>query len=172
MFRKYGVSLALLMVSLSLSAFSSPVSAPADEGNPWFIWLIIIAVLAAFVAFVIWWWIYAGGEEEEVAPPLRAETGAAEAPEPEVPAEPDDLERIEGIGPKIAGVLQTAGIATFALLASTDVEQLRHILGEADPNLLRLADPATWPEQAGLAAIEDWAALDALQGTLHGGRRA
>jgi hypothetical protein len=38
--------------------------------------------------------------------------------------------------------------------------------------LLRLADPVAWREQAALAATGEWEALEALQGTLKGGRRA
>jgi predicted flap endonuclease-1-like 5' DNA nuclease len=83
----------------------------------------------------------------------------------------DDLRRIEGIGPKIAGVLGTAGISSFAQLADTQVSQLRHILEEADPRLLRLVDPTTWPEQAALAAGGDWDAFEALLGELKAGRR-
>ena len=85
------------------------------------------------------------------------------------PREPDNLRRIEGIGPKISGVLQAAGITTFDQLAATDVSQLRQILTEA--GLAALADPSTWPEQAGLAAADKWDALEALQDGLKGGRR-
>jgi len=84
-----------------------------------------------------------------------------------VPPEPDDLKRIEGIGPKIAEVLRQAGITTFAQLAETEVDRLTQIVQAAG---LRLADPHTWPEQARLAAAGDWAALDVLQDELEGGR--
>ena len=94
----------------------------------------------------------------------------AEVPEPEKPepTPPDDLKRIEGIGPKIARLLQDAGIATFTQLATADVARLREIL---DAVKLRIADPATWPEQAALAAAEDWEGLESLQSELKGGRR-
>lgn len=85
------------------------------------------------------------------------------------PGEPDDLARIEGIGPKIASVLNEAGIHTFARLARTPVERLQGILEAA--GLARLATPATWPQQAELAAREDWEGLEALQASLKGGRR-
>jgi predicted flap endonuclease-1-like 5' DNA nuclease len=88
-----------------------------------------------------------------------------------VPPAADDLTRIEGIGPKIASVLQAAGITTFAQLADADVQRLREILEHADPRLLRLAQPATWPEQSALAAAGAWEALEALQNQLKGGRR-
>ena len=85
------------------------------------------------------------------------------------PRKPDNLMRIEGIGPKISSVLQAAGITTFAQLAATDVSRLRQILTEA--GLAALADPSTWPEQAGLAAAGKWDALEVLQDELKGGRR-
>ena len=87
------------------------------------------------------------------------------------PVKPDDLKRIEGIGPKISSVLQAGGIATFAQLAKAEVGQLRHILEQADPRLLRITDPTTWPKQAELAAQGAWAALEELQDRLQGGRR-
>ena len=85
-----------------------------------------------------------------------------------VPPQPDDLECIEGIGPKISAVLQTAGIVTFAQLAATDVSRLQQIL---ENKHWTFADPATWPEQARLAAAGDWQALEVLQGELKAGRR-
>jgi ribosomal protein L30 len=95
----------------------------------------------------------------------------AEAPEVvEMPAKDDDLELIEGIGPKIASVLTAAGIVTFADLAAADTSRLAEIL-EQEPSL-RMADPGTWPEQAALAAAGDWDAFKALTEQLKGGRRA
>jgi predicted flap endonuclease-1-like 5' DNA nuclease len=89
---------------------------------------------------------------------------------PPAPSAPDDLKIIEGIGPKISGVLQAAGISTFAQLAAADTGRIRQILEQANPNLLRLADPATWPEQAALAAAGKMEDLRALQDGLKGGR--
>ncbi len=81
----------------------------------------------------------------------------------------DDLTVIEGIGPKIASILQSAGITTYAQLAETDAERLRAIL-EAAGSRYRLANPATWSEQAALAASGDWVSLQQLQGRLIAGR--
>jgi predicted flap endonuclease-1-like 5' DNA nuclease len=80
---------------------------------------------------------------------------------------PDDLVIIEGIGPKIAALLNDAGIATFAQLAGTDTSHLKEILNAAG---LRVNDPTTWPEQARLAAAGDQEGLQKLQETLKGGR--
>lgn len=100
-------------------------------------------------------------EPQELLAPAVVE---AAPPEPE----PDNLRRIEGVGPKISGVLIAAGVRTFAGLAATDVERLREILREGG---VRVGDPGTWPEQAALAAAGDWDGLAALQGQLKGGRR-
>ena len=101
------------------------------------------------------------------------ESASAEAIPSAAPARsesvPDDLTRIEGIGPKIAQVLHNAGIATFADLAGVSVDRLTYLLREA--GLGALADPVTWPEQARLAAAADWSTLDKLQDELQGGRR-
>ena len=88
----------------------------------------------------------------------------------ETPAQADDLELIEGIGPKIAAVLKAAGIVTFADLAAADTSRLVEIL-QQEPNL-RSADPGTWPEQAALAATGKWDELKVLTEQLKGGRRA
>jgi len=84
-------------------------------------------------------------------------------------AKPDDLRRIEGIGPKISRVLVDAGVTTFSQLASTPMDQLREIL--ADAGLGNLVDPSSWPEQARLAAAEDWDAFQKLKDDLSRGRR-
>jgi ribosomal protein L30 len=111
--------------------------------------------------------------EEPAVPEATAvpETSlAAEAPKgAEKPSQADDLELIEGIGPKIAAALKAAGIVTFADLAAADTSRLTEIL-QQEPNL-RLADPGTWPEQASLAAAGRWDEFKALTEQLKGGRR-
>lgn len=86
------------------------------------------------------------------------------------PGEPDDLQRLEGIGPKISAVLNAAGIYTFRRLAATPIDRLHEILRAG--GISRISDPSTWGEQATLAAAGDWEGLQALQDTLKGGRRA
>jgi small subunit ribosomal protein S2 len=115
-------------------------------------------------------------EKEVSEEEAEVEEGTEEQAEPETedvqeqPSEPDDLKRIEGIGPKISSVLQKAAITTYAQLAETDVSRLEQILEEADPRLLRLANPTSWPEQAALAAAGEWEALGAFQSELKRGR--
>jgi predicted flap endonuclease-1-like 5' DNA nuclease len=83
---------------------------------------------------------------------------------------PDDLTRIEGIGPKMAQVLGEAGITTFVQLAATTPARLREIL-DAAGNRYRMIDPGSWPEQAALAATGDWSEFAALVARLKSGRR-
>ena len=85
-----------------------------------------------------------------------------------VKAEIDDLQRIEGIGPKIASVLNESNIVSYAQLAAMSIGGIRSIL---DDGGIRTARPDTWPEQAKLAAKGDWEALALLQSQLKGGRR-
>ncbi len=83
---------------------------------------------------------------------------------------PDDLKIIEGIGPKISGLLRAGGIETFAGLARSAPSAIQAILDQAGSSF-RMANPATWPEQAGLAATNQWVALKALQERLTAGNR-
>ena len=100
---------------------------------------------------------------------------AAAQPEPKTSAaarvpRPQDLIRVEGIGPKIAELLIENGVLDLADLAQTSVESLKTIL-EAAGKRFRLADPGTWPEQAKLGAAGAWDRLAGLQEKLKAGRK-
>jgi predicted flap endonuclease-1-like 5' DNA nuclease len=82
----------------------------------------------------------------------------------------DDLEIVEGIGPKIAELFHAKGVKTFAQLAAMTAAQIQPMLDEAGPNF-RLANPETWPDQADLAARNRWVALKAMQDGLTAGNR-
>lgn len=84
---------------------------------------------------------------------------------------PDDLEIIEGIGPKIAQLLHAAGVHTFAELAAMTPAQIQPLLDAAGPNY-RIANPQTWPDQSALAAANRWAELKTMQDNLTAGRKA
>lgn len=83
---------------------------------------------------------------------------------------PRDLMRVEGIGPKIAGLLVDKGVCDLEHLSKVSVEFLQEMLQEAGRRY-RLADPSTWPEQAAIGATGDFEALKEFQNKLHGGRR-
>lgn len=82
---------------------------------------------------------------------------------------PDDLKKIEGIGPKIASLLNDAGIMTFANLAATDASKVKEILAAAGSRFTA-HDPTTWGQQAGLAANGKWDELKKWQDELDGGK--
>ncbi len=81
----------------------------------------------------------------------------------------DDLKAIEGIGPKIEGLLHDAGIKTWKELSETGVDTLQAILDKAGKRYA-LADPGTWPKQAKLAAEGKWQELEEYQDYLQGGK--
>ena len=83
--------------------------------------------------------------------------------------EADDLKKIEGIGPKIAGLLNEAGITTFAGLAATEAAKIKEILAAAGARYAT-HDPTTWPQQADLAANGKWDELNEWQDRLDGGK--
>ncbi|MEM1121941.1 MAG: helix-hairpin-helix domain-containing protein [Bacteroidota bacterium] len=100
----------------------------------------------------------------------KIETSAlAAVPRSTASVKPDDLKKIEGIGPKIAGILNESGIYTFANLSQTPVDRLKGILAAAG-NRYKMHDPTSWPKQAALAAIGEWDELQQLQDALDGGR--
>lgn len=103
------------------------------------------------------------------SPPVATSTGQLDAP---VHARRcvDDLTKIEGIGPKIAGILQAAGILTFADLAAATQDRLASILKAAGKRY-QMHDPTTWPKQAQFAARSDWRKLEDFQLRLIRGSR-
>jgi len=86
---------------------------------------------------------------------------AVKAPAKKADGKPDDLKKIEGIGPKIS---------TFEALAAAKVETLKGILADAGKRY-QMHDPTTWPEQASLAAEGKWEELKTLQDELDGGKK-
>ncbi len=116
----------------------------------------------------------------EEAPVQKAEAPAVEDPKQAAPAgkvelpsgkkiKTDDLKVIEGIGPKIEGLLHDAGIKTWADLANASEETVQQVLDDAGPRY-RMHSPATWSKQAQLCVEEKWQELEAYQDELKGGR--
>lgn len=85
------------------------------------------------------------------------------------PIVPDDLKIVEGIGPKIEGLLNAANIYTFKQLSETSNEHLRSILDEAGRRY-QIHDPSTWARQALLAYEGKWEELQVWQDALKGGK--
>lgn len=81
----------------------------------------------------------------------------------------DDLKIVEGIGPKIAELLQHNNIATWEQLAATDITTLKYILSQGGERFA-MHDPSSWADQASLAAQGKWADLREYQDLLIGGR--
>ena len=113
----------------------------------------------------------ATAKKEAAAEPVVVEATRAAAVVEAIAVTPDDLTVIEGIGPKIAELLAADGITTFAALAATPADRLKELL-LAGGRRFAIADPATWSQQAALAASGDKAGLAALQASLKGGRKA
>ena len=101
----------------------------------------------------------------------KADAPAAKAKAPAKSAEgaSDDFTKIEGIGPKISGLISAAGIATFAELGETSVDKLKTILADAGSRYAS-HDPTTWPQQSSMAAAGQWDELKKWQDELDGGK--
>jgi predicted flap endonuclease-1-like 5' DNA nuclease len=81
----------------------------------------------------------------------------------------DNLQIIEGIGPKVAELLANNGVSSWADLASKSPDEIKPIL-EAAGSAYKMMDPSSWPQQAKLAAEGQWAALIEYQRFLDGGK--
>lgn len=102
---------------------------------------------------------------KKAAPKAAAAKGKSKA----ASADQTDLTKIEGIGPKIASTLTTAGIGDFAALADADVDKVKEILAAAKPSLAS-HDPAAWGQQAEMARDGKWDELKKWQDELDGGK--
>jgi predicted flap endonuclease-1-like 5' DNA nuclease len=91
------------------------------------------------------------------------------AEEKPAPLVGDDLTLIEGVGPKIADILKSAGIHFFSDLAKQEPDFIRTLLEAAGP-IYKIQDPASWPSQARLAMHGEWEVLKDYQEQLRGGK--
>jgi len=97
---------------------------------------------------------------------IKTSTGAAPK---KMSTKKDDLTKIEGIGPKINGLLNGGGINSFEQLAAADPADLKKILEAAGPRY-QMHNPGSWPRQSKLAADGKWDELKKLQDELDGGK--
>jgi predicted flap endonuclease-1-like 5' DNA nuclease len=80
----------------------------------------------------------------------------------------DDLEIIEGIGPKVAEILHENGIKTFSKLADMSSDEIYAVIskyGKVYENM----SPKTWPRQAALARDGKFRELESYKDKLTGG---
>ena len=125
----------------------------SEEGpNTELSWLLYV-VLGFFLLMVIVGWLTS-----------RRNDGQVEATD-----EADDLTSLEGVGPKVAKILNGAGIHSFSDLAKANDKEVDKVLDEAG---LHMMDSAGWIEQAKLAVKGDTEGLRKLQDELKGGRRS
>jgi len=89
----------------------------------------------------------------------KVEVKAAAPKAKKASGKPDDLKKIEGIGPKIASTLVEAGIATYADLAKAKPAAISEIIAGVRGS--HVTD--TWPAQAKLASDGKWDELKKWQ---------
>jgi predicted flap endonuclease-1-like 5' DNA nuclease len=106
---------------------------------------------------------------EEASAESEAATNEGEEMSASAVITPDDLKVVEGIGPKIEGLLNDAGIMTFKQLSEASTEHLNEILAAAGRRY-QIHDPSTWARQALMAFDGQWDELKVWQDNLKGGK--
>ncbi|MEN8186349.1 MAG: hypothetical protein ABFR05_04380 [Bacteroidota bacterium] len=130
----------------------------SDVFWPWLMWL-----LGAFLLGLLLGWLlrqlFGGGDSKDtyVAPAVA------------VDAVKDDLTKVEGIGPKIEGLLNDDGLWSFEQLSHSETSRLQRILDKAGP-AYKVHNPRTWAAQAKLAYEGNWDELKIWQDFLKGGK--
>ena len=140
-----------------------------------FWWFVFGALLGWLASWLLGRMLGKGTTEvvTAAAAPVRASDGidyAAARAAGYLISGPDNLEIIEGIGPKIAHLMRSNGVGTFARLAGMSIPALQAILDKGGTRF-SVANPQTWAEQAALAAANRWADLRRLQDELDAGVR-
>ena len=122
-------------------------------------------------------------KEDKAPEPAKEEPKAAEAAAPVVAAaaatgtavnadadkKPDDLTKIEGVGPAIAKLLVGSGIVSFSDLAAKPAADVKQVLTDAGSRF-QMHDPASWGLQADMAAKGKWEELNKWQDEHDGGK--
>lgn len=150
------------------------------------LFIIIVLLIAAILGFLIgYYWrkrkaaeevteaseniLTASAETHEIIEKVNYETAVAEEiMEMEIGL--NDLQIIEGIGPKIEKLLRRSSIDTWKKLADADAEEISEMLVTEGGARYKLHDPTTWSDQALLAHQGKWKELKDLQDELQGGR--
>lgn len=74
----------------------------------------------------------------------------------------DNLQIIEGVGPKMESILHENGVNSWSKLSSMSTGELQSILDKYGDRY-RIIDPSGWPAQAAFASRGDWDGLIASQ---------
>ena len=126
----------------------------SEEGpNTELAWILWVA-LGFFLLMVIIGWLVSRNKKP-VEAPVHAH------------GHDDDLEIIEGIGPKVAKMLKAAGIVSFHDLANAQAAKVEEILKAGGLNMMNAEG---WIEQARLAEKGDMDGLKKMQAAMKGGR--
>jgi predicted flap endonuclease-1-like 5' DNA nuclease len=157
------------------------------------LFIIIVLLIAAILGFLIgYYWrkrkaaeeikstvpkgadeseniLTASAETHEIIEKVNYETAVAEEIM-ETDIGLNDLQIIEGIGPKIEKLLRRSSIDTWKKLADGDAEEIREMLITEGGARYKMHDPTTWSNQAQLAHEGKWKELKDLQDELQGGR--
>jgi len=81
----------------------------------------------------------------------------------------DNLQIIEGIGPKMESVLKENGVSSHSSLSNQSFDDLKAILNKYGDKY-KIIDPKTWPQQAKYAANNDFDGLIDYQKKLDAGK--
>jgi lipopolysaccharide export system protein LptC len=118
------------------------INTTACDGSDVF-WTWILWLLAAFILGVLLGWL------------LKQIFGTSIGT-----AEPDlkqDLTKVEGIGPKIEGLLNKKGIKSYRQLSNASHSFLEQMIVDAGPAFTTHRGMTnTWPAQAKLAELGEW----------------
>lgn len=82
---------------------------------------------------------------------------------------PDNLQIVEGIGPKMESVLKENGIDTLATLGSKSTDEIQAILNKYGDKY-KIIDPKTWSTQASMAGDGNFDGLIDYQKRLNAGK--
>lgn len=135
------------------------LSEGGEVPNTELLWLLLVVFAFFFLVVIVGWWVSTRKQDQPEAKQEAVKSKKKNA---------DDLVKIEGIGPKVAKVLNDAGITTFDELAHAKIADVQKVLNEAG---MQMMSPEGWIDQANLAAKGDWDAFEKMQNELKGGRK-
>lgn len=133
-----------------------------NQSFPWWGWLLLIIILV-----IVLYFLFRQGPATTEKTTSEPSSSIPQESKSSEPINSDDLAIIEGIGPKIKGILNAAGINKFSQLAILQPEEIKELILAGG---VRLFDPTSWPEQAHLAAEGKMEDLQDYQEKLKGGR--